>query len=75
MVGLHNDNTQLKVALHVTFRKGFNRRQVPGKILRRALLPWLMTTEELEGIKFPVSSSLSQVKLVPNGYRKPSFIK
>lgn len=32
MVGLHNDNMQLKVALHITFKQGFNRSQVPGKI-------------------------------------------
>lgn len=38
---------------------------------RRALLLWHVNTEEREGISFPVSSSLSQVKSVPNDCRNP----
>lgn len=34
MVGLHNNNNvQLKVALQVMFKQGFNRSWVPGKIM------------------------------------------
>lgn len=40
------------------------------RYIRRALLLWYMNTEEVEGIKFPVSSSLRQVKLIPNDCRK-----